>query len=411
MTGAYGEHVDTTRHTPVTTASSVIVVSYKPGDWLLPCLDSVTDQADEVIVIDNGSADAEASRIARAAGARVIRSSRNLGFTRGFNTGLKAAGGDVIGLLNDDAIAGPTWLSAATDVFQDHSVVAVSPKVLLRGRYAEIVVPPDPHGISDTGALHVSAVTAGGRDVSSQLVGAALREIHYGEVDNAKPAQHSVLPGKAFYVPVDDDIDHVLLNGVMVETGRVTRVVNHAGSFLRAHGIAGEYGFGAPDDGRFDTRAERFGFSGTAPVFTAEGLRLLGGFAGPFFAYNEDTDWCLRARLAGFRVMYDPTATVEHRSSATSGGVHSAFVRFLAERNALLCLLRNAPWPVIRRYAVPRLRRGPRDEVRTDVLRKAPWALTSRISMMRRRVLSSHDVWERWADRDTSWDDSPLELG
>ena len=34
--------------------------------------------------------------------------------------------------------------------------------------------------------------------------------------------------------------------------------------------------------------------------------------------YLEDTDWCLRARLAGLRIVYDPTASVRHRLSATS---------------------------------------------------------------------------------------------
>ena len=121
------------------------------------------------------------------------------------------------------------------------------------------------------------------------------------------------------------------------------RLVNHAGSYLERHGVAGEYGLGAPDDGRFDHGAERFGFSGTAPVFRAETLERLGGLEPQFFAYNEDTDWCLRARLAGLRILYDPAATVRHRLSATSQGPRSPMVRFLAQRNALLCLVRNAP--------------------------------------------------------------------
>jgi glycosyltransferase involved in cell wall biosynthesis len=37
------------------------------------CLESVISQADEVLVVDNGSADEEASRLARQAGARSRR--------------------------------------------------------------------------------------------------------------------------------------------------------------------------------------------------------------------------------------------------------------------------------------------------------------------------------------------------
>ena len=69
-----------------------------------------------------------------------------------------------------------------------------------------------------------------------------------------------------------------------------------------------------------------------------------------FFAYNEDTDWCLRARLAGLRILYDPDASVRHRLSATSQGPSSPMVRLLAQRNALLCLVRNAPLGVARHF-------------------------------------------------------------
>jgi GT2 family glycosyltransferase len=153
--------------------------------------------------------------------------------------------------------------------------------------------------------------------------------------------------------------DTIEVDGESVTVRSLCTLVNHAGNFLARHGIAGDYGFAAPDDGRFDAPAERFGFSGTAPVFRAETLAKVGGLADPFFAYNEDTDWCLRARLAGLRIIYHPGATVTHRLSATSGGAASAFVRFLAQRNALLCLTRNAPADVAGRFVWRRIREGP----------------------------------------------------
>ncbi len=89
------------------------------------------------------------------------------------------------------------------------------------------------------------------------------------------------------------------VDGAAVELRTTCRLLNHAGSFLERHGVAGEYGLGAPDDGRFDHGAERFGFSATAPVLRAEPSSRLGGMAPQFFAYNEDTDWCLRAGSPG----------------------------------------------------------------------------------------------------------------
>ncbi|MST33585.1 glycosyltransferase, partial [Acidimicrobiaceae bacterium USS-CC1] len=63
--------------------TSVVIVCLQPGDWLEEAIASVVDQADQVVVVDNGSADGAASVVARRAGAAVVRSERNLGFAAG----------------------------------------------------------------------------------------------------------------------------------------------------------------------------------------------------------------------------------------------------------------------------------------------------------------------------------------
>ena len=400
------------------TYTSVIVVSYRPGVWLSDCLASVAGVADEVVVVDNASPGREASSVALRYGARVVRTHRNLGFAGGVAAGLAEASGEIIGVLNDDARADERWLSSAADVLADPTVAAVTPKVLLSEPFIEVrldeeawFAPGDPRPLG----RQVRSLCVDGREVLGSAVGGGIHDLETGGDDRWRWTAGT----KPFYVPagvVSTASDtagsgtyaaEVVVNGESAVTGPLVRLVNHAGSFLRSHGIAGEYGFGAPDDGRFDTPAERFGFSGTAPVFRAEVLRRIGGFSQPFFAYNEDTDWCLRARLGGLRVMYDPGGTVVHRLSATSGGTGAAFVRRLSQRNALLCLLRNAPLGVARREVEQRLRRGWRDQVAREVALRLPWALASRASLSRRWVGDPAQVWQAWADRDTTWDDSP----
>lgn len=214
---------------------------------------------------------------------------------------------------------------------------------------------------------------------------------------------------RPFYVPLarGAELGAIEVNGELVPVRTTCRLVNHAGSYLERHGVAGEYGLGAPDDGRFDHGAERFGFSGTAPVFRAETLERLGGLEPQFFAYNEDTDWCLRARLAGLRILYDPSATVRHRLSATSQGPRSPMVRFLAQRNALLCLVRNAPSDVARHFLWQRLRHDPGPGLRRAVLTKLPWALASRARQRRLWATTPRAIWDRWAGADGSWDVGP----
>jgi hypothetical protein len=44
------------------------------------------------------------------------------------------------------------------------------------------------------------------------------------------------------------------------------------------------------------------------------------------------------------------------------------------------------------------------------VVAKAPWALLTRWRGQRKWTVDPHDVWERWAGADTTWDMSPTAM-
>ena len=250
------------------------------------CLASVLPQASEVVVVDNGSSGGEAADIARRAGGIVIRSPRNLGFAGGVNLGLGHARGELVGLLNDDAVAGPGWLDTAEAVLADPTVAAVTPKVVLDGVFAEVVLEDDPwYHPGDHRPLGrlLHSVTLGNDEVLERLVGAGVHSLEQGNIDG-QPGRWRWTSGRApFYVPLADptlSID-VRVNGEPVAVRTRCTLVNQAGTFLEHHGIGGDYGFATPDDGRFDESAERFGFSGTAPVFRHETLGQTGRAGGP----------------------------------------------------------------------------------------------------------------------------------
>lgn len=93
--------------------TSIVVPCHDNLLYTALCLQSIsahTPEAHEVIVVDNGCTDGTAEWCA-AAGARVVRSAVNLGFAGGCNLGLAAAGGDVVVVLNNDALATHGWLS------------------------------------------------------------------------------------------------------------------------------------------------------------------------------------------------------------------------------------------------------------------------------------------------------------
>lgn len=349
----------------------MVIVSHRPGDWLARAIASVVGTADEVIVVDNGSSESEATRAAKGLGARSVRAESNIGFTGGVNLGLQLATGDIVGLLNDDAVADENWLQVAADVLAQPDIAAWTPKVLLEAGFAEV-------GVS-------------GRPTNVRLNGADVT------------AETFVGPGR-LYVPTPDGCgDEVLIDGQAFPIGERVRLLNHAGVYLHSSGFAGDFGLGSPDDGSFDEPKERFACSGAAMVFRAETLARIGAFAERYFAYYEDIDWCFRARLAGMRIQYDPRATVSHRMSATSAGERSRSTRLLTRRNQLLTLVRNAPWRVtaehLARAAMSPHLRG----VRAAVARQLPWAIDSRRQLKETWVVSPSQVWREWAGVDNDW--------
>lgn len=389
--------------------SSVVVVSYRPGPWLRPCLESVLDQADEVVLVDNGSADQAATVVGRRLGARVVSSPGNVGFAGGANLGLATATGDVVGLLNDDAMAGAGWLASAAAVLADPGVGAVGPKVLLYDTFAELEMGDEPWsapGDARPLGTQLTSVTVDGREMLPSLVGA----VHGLETAPA-PAPSSwrwTTGGAPVYAPLGEEGAgaEIRVNGERRVPSRVCELVNSAGCYLRHDGYSGDVGADTPDDGQFDQAAERFALSGVALVTTAAALRRVGKLAGPFFAYYEDVDWCWRARLAGLAMRYDPSVVVRHHRSSTSGGTGSPLTRLLAERNRLLCLARNAPAAVVGRQLQRRLAEGPGAGIRRAAFLRLPWALATRVSFALRGADSPRRVWDRWAGVDVPrrWD-------
>ena len=90
-------------------------------------------------------------------------------------------------------------------------------------------------------------------------------------------------------------------------------------------------------------------FSGCACLFSRRMLEELGGFDEDFFAYSEDTDLGIRARLFGWEIGYEPRAMVFHKYSKTTSDKegYPGFKLYLVERNRLWVLFRYYPWYLI----------------------------------------------------------------
>lgn len=385
-------------------------MSVQPTKWLGDCLDSVLGQADEVILVDNGSKNESVASYSRD-GVKVVRLAHNVGFAGGVNAGVACARGEVVALLNDDAVAGPSWLQSSQQMLDGTDVAAVGPKVLLASCFGEVTLDDEERFAPGDGrplGRKLTSATLDGNDVLSALVGPGVHRLERGP-DGERWRWTS--GRRPFYVPVTGEprdagarprvSSSIVLNGQEVPIGRVVDLVNSAGSYLREDGYAGDCGAELPDDGRWSHSRECFAVSGTALVTTASLLARIGPLEPSYFAYYEDTDWCWRARLQGYRVLYDASSTVRHVRGQTSGGVLAARTRFLAERNRILTLARCGPV----RLAVGEARRkwlgGGDDGVAKALPRALSTAFVQRSRLRRRWVLSSQDVYRNWAGVDT----------
>jgi GT2 family glycosyltransferase len=384
----------------------VVVVSHQPGEWLTRCLASVIGQADEVVVVDNGSPDRLASQVAAKVGARAIRSDRNRGFAGGVNLGLGSVAGEVIALLNDDAVAGSNWIDASRAELETAAeVAAVVPKLLLACPYGEIHFDDTPYfADGDPRPLGrcLYRLTVDGREQLAEAVGPGLHDLETAPAGHARWRWTS--GSGPVYVPLaDGPAAEVRANGEPVAVRAVLDLVNNAGSYLSRSGHGGDYGYNTPDGGAFDRPRNCFAASGAALVTTAGALRRIGPFAGSFFAYYEDTDWSWRAQLAGLQIRYVPGAVVRHRRGATTGGERNRRVQFFAARNRLVTLSRNAPLPVL----AGQLRAAPQSEawplIRRSVLKRVPQGLAQRPGLARSWARSPGDVWAQWAGVGEDW--------
>ncbi|MBI5877392.1 MAG: glycosyltransferase family 2 protein [Chloroflexi bacterium] len=96
--------------------ASIIIPSYNGMAHLPVCLASLRAQAGapsfETILVDNGSTDESVGFVAREFPAvRVVALPRNEVFVGAVNSGIRAARGEIIILLNNDTEAEPNWLA------------------------------------------------------------------------------------------------------------------------------------------------------------------------------------------------------------------------------------------------------------------------------------------------------------
>jgi GT2 family glycosyltransferase len=120
-----------------------------------------------------------------------------------------------------------------------------------------------------------------------------------------------------------------------------------AGDFYRVDGIPGNRGVWQRDVGQYDQEEIVFSACGGTAAYRRTMLEEIGFLDDDFYFSCEDVDIGWRANLAGWQVLYVPTAVVYHKLKATGGSVTGSYYD---GRNFLYLIWKNYPLSLWRHH-------------------------------------------------------------
>ncbi len=113
------------------------------------------------------------------------------------------------------------------------------------------------------------------------------------------------------------------------------------GAFLTNTGFLYHYGYLQRVNPKFEQRIKLYTAKGACMLFRKSIINEVGLFDPDFFAYFEETDFCHRVLLKGFRIEYIPESVIHHKIGGTSNAMNNAFIQFHSFKNRINSHLKN----------------------------------------------------------------------
>lgn len=121
-----------------------------------------------------------------------------------------------------------------------------------------------------------------------------------------------------------------------------SRKIWMAGGFLNHNkGLGVHYGMRQEDHPKYNIE-KYVTYAPTCYLWvSAEVFSRIGFMDEKYFAYYDDTDFVLRAVIAGYKIWYEPSLDILHKVSSSSGGDNSPFYIFYGNRNKIYFIRKN----------------------------------------------------------------------
>jgi GT2 family glycosyltransferase len=301
---------------------SIIILNWNRWKDTIECLESlyqITYLSYRVIVVDNGSKDGSIERIKEFAEGRIKVSSKY------FEYDLNNKPIRVLEYGKKEAEAGG-------------------------GREKDILkVPPNKSLILIRGDKNYGF--AGGNNVAIRYALKALNPDYILLLNNDTVVDKEFLE---MLVKIAEEDERIGIVGPKIyyydHCGR-SDVISFTGETISSwKGVGKRYGCGEIDRAQWDKPMEVDKVEGSCMLIRREVFERIGLFDEKFFLYWEETDFCVRAKRAGFKVVYCPQARVWHKVARSMGGGMSYTRVYFLTRNRSLFIAKSFPrnfWKLI----------------------------------------------------------------
>jgi len=123
-------------------------------------------------------------------------------------------------------------------------------------------------------------------------------------------------------------------------------IISFAGANIDwAKGTSAHIGRGEVDKGQYDRVSDVARVSGCSMLVKKQVCESVGVFDETFFLFVEDVDWCVRAKLGGFRCVFVPSSKVWHKEGSSIKKTENSLYSYYNTRNFLLLIRKNYTFP------------------------------------------------------------------
>ncbi len=359
---------------------SIIIVNYNGQKYLKNLFDALIkldcdNISFEVVFVDNASSDSSISYIKEQKyedrlNLNIIVNEENQGFAQGNNTGVNAAQGEYVFLLNNDTAVDRQWLkNAYYKIKQDDKYGVVASKLLFFYDFLELRVETKDH-VRISKQIKLNGVKYNIENKYCKNIVYSEDIVCFGNTSISIPVYGSDdLKIELECIKIDELSDKIFINDKQfafennkavvhlekeeVESGKYALIQN-AGSALNDNYDGYDIGMGDVDSDEYCVERELKSACGAAVLMKRDTFLSVGGFDERFFMYYEDTDLSYKIREAGLKIIFCPDSIVRHIHTGSSGE-WSPFFSYHVYRNKLLFLFKHVKKNIYLKYVIKQL--------------------------------------------------------